>query len=87
MKTGHTRIDFSNVFWLPAVHPVLKSSPIFSRFNARQGAWCPEAPQDTVLSTCSSLITALHVLVAQFSHFSVTEYLAPIRITEGRVLR
>jgi ankyrin repeat protein len=52
--------------------------------------WRPENPRDTVLSTCSSLITIVNVdgsPVMQFSHFSVKEYLTSSRITEGRVSR
>jgi ankyrin repeat protein len=52
--------------------------------------WRPEDPRDTVLSTCSSLITVVIVddsPVLQFSHFSVKEYLTSTRIAEGRVSR
>ena len=51
--------------------------------------WRPENPRDTVLSTCSSLITVVNVdgsrPVIQFSHFSVKEYLTSNRIAKGRV--
>jgi hypothetical protein len=52
--------------------------------------WRPEDSRDTVLSTCSSLITVVNVdgsPVMQFSHFSVKEYLTSTRIAEGRVSR
>ena len=52
--------------------------------------WRPEDPRDTVLSTCSSLITVVNVngsAVIQFSHFSVKEYLTSTRIAEGCVSR
>jgi hypothetical protein len=55
-----------------------------------QEDWRPEDPRDTVLSTCSSLITVVIVddsAVIQFSHFSVKEYLTSTRIAEGRVSR
>jgi ankyrin repeat protein len=57
---------------------------------AYQEDWRPEDPRDTVLSTCSSLITVVNVdgsPVMEFSHFSVKEYLTSNRISEGRVLR
>ena len=50
--------------------------------------WRPEDPGNTVLSTCSSLITVLNEgrsSLIQFSHFSVKEYLTSTRIAEGRV--
>ncbi len=52
--------------------------------------WRPEDPNDTVLSTCSSLIEVVNVgdtTVVQFSHFSVKEFLTSNRIARGRVLR
>ena len=55
-----------------------------------QKDWRPENPRDTVLSTCSSLISIVNVYgsaVMQFSHFSVKEYLTSSRIAEGRVSR
>jgi hypothetical protein len=55
-----------------------------------QRDWRPENPRDTVLSTCSSLISMVNVdgsAVMQFSHFSVKEYLTSSRIAEGRVSR
>ena len=55
-----------------------------------QRDWRPENPRDTVLSTCSSLISIVNVdgsAVMQFSHFSVKEYLTSSRIAEGRVSR
>ena len=55
-----------------------------------EGSWRPENPRDTVLSTCSSLITVVIVdgsPVIQFTHFSVKEYLTSSRIAEGRVSR
>ena len=55
-----------------------------------EGDWRPENARDTVLSTCSSLITIVDVEgspVIQFSHFSVKEYLTSNRIAEGRVSR
>ena len=55
-----------------------------------EGSWRPENPKDTVLSTCSSLITIVDVdgsPVVQFSHFSVKEYLTSTRIAQGRVSR
>jgi ankyrin repeat protein len=55
-----------------------------------QRDWRPENPRDTVLSTCSSLISIVYVdgsAVMQFSHFSVKEYLTSSRIAEGRVSR
>ena len=55
-----------------------------------QRDWRPENPRDTVLSTCSSLISVVNVggsAVMQFSHFSVKEYLTSSRIAEGRVSR
>ena len=50
--------------------------------------WRPEDPRDTVLSTCSSLITVVDVdgsAVMQFSHLSVKEYLTSTRIAKGPV--
>ena len=55
-----------------------------------QEDWRPEDPRDTVLSTCSSLITVVNVegsTVIQFSHFSVKEYLTSARIAEGPASR
>jgi hypothetical protein len=55
-----------------------------------QEDWRPCDPRDTVLSTCSSLITVVNVKgspVIQFSHFSVKEYLTSTRIAEGPVSR
>ena len=55
-----------------------------------QRDWRPENPRDTVLSTCSSLISIVNVdgsAVIQFSHFSVKEYLTSSRIAECRVSR
>ena len=55
-----------------------------------QPDWRPENPRDTVLSTCSSLISIVNVegsAVMQFSHFSVKEYLTSSRIAESRVSR
>ena len=55
-----------------------------------EGDWRPENARDTVLSTCSSLITIVDVEdspVIQFSHFSVKEYLTSNRIAEGPVSR
>ena len=55
-----------------------------------QRDWRPKNPRDTVLSTCSSLISIVNVgssAVMQFSHFSVKEYLTSSRIAEGRVSR
>jgi len=55
-----------------------------------QRDWRPENPRDTVLSTCSSLISIVNVngkAVMQFSHFSVKEYLTSSRIAEGRASR
>ena len=55
-----------------------------------QGDLRPEDARDTVLSTCSSLISIVTVddsPVMQFSHFSVKEYLSSNRIAEGRVSR
>ena len=55
-----------------------------------QKDWRPENPRDTVLSTCSSLISVVNVAgspVIQFSHFSVKEYLTSSRIAGGRVSR
>ena len=55
-----------------------------------QRNWRPENPRDTVLSTCSSLISIVNVgnsAVMQFSHFSVKEYLTSSRIAESRVSR
>ena len=55
-----------------------------------QSDWRPENARDTVLTTCSSLISIVNVddsLVVQFSHFSVKEYLTSSRIAEGRVSR
>ena len=55
-----------------------------------QEDWRPEDPRDTVLSTCSSLITVVNVegsTVIQFSHFSVKEYLTSTRIAEGSASR
>ena len=55
-----------------------------------EGSWRPENARDTVLSTCSSLITIVDVEdspVIQFSHFSVKEYLTSNRIAEGPVSR
>ena len=55
-----------------------------------QGDLRPENARDTVLSTCSSLISIVTVddsPVMQFSHFSVKEYLTSSRIAEGRMSR
>jgi ankyrin repeat protein len=55
-------------------------SPTFER------NWRPENARDTVLSTCSSLVTVINVdgsQVIQFSHFSVKEYLTSKRIADG----
>ena len=55
-----------------------------------EGDWRPENARDTVLSTCSSLITIVDVEdspVIQFSHFSIKEYLTSNRIAEGPVSR
>ena len=55
-----------------------------------QGDLRPEDARDTVLSTCSSLISVVNVdgsAVIQFSHFSVKEYLTSSRIAEGHVSR
>ena len=55
-----------------------------------QRDWRPDNPRDTVLSTCSSLISIVNVddsAVIQFSHFSVKEYLTSSRIAEGRMSR
>ena len=55
-----------------------------------QGDLRPEDARDTVLSTCSSLISIVTVddsPVMQFSHFSVKEYLTSSRIAGGRVSR
>jgi ankyrin repeat protein len=52
-----------------------------------EGNWRPENARDTVLSTCSSLVTVVNVAgsqVIQFSHFSVKEYLTSGRIADGR---
>jgi hypothetical protein len=60
------------------------ASPIF------RADWRSEDPRDTVLSTCSTLISIVNMnglSVAQFSHFSVKEYLISSRIMEGRVPR
>ena len=57
---------------------------------AFQGDLRPEDARDTVLSTCSSLISIVDVdgsAVMQFSHFSVKEYLTSSRIAEGRMSR
>ena len=54
-----------------------------------EGTWRPENPKDTVLSTCSSLVTVVNVegsAVIQFSHFLVKEYLTS-SIAEGHVSR
>jgi ankyrin repeat protein len=69
----------------------------FLTFKSEEGGsltfeenWRPENPRDTVLSTCSSLISIVNVdgpPVIQFSHFSVKEYLTSTRIAEGRVSR
>ena len=69
----------------------------FLAFKSEEGGnlsfqmdWRPENPRDTVLSTCSSLITVVNVggsPVMQFSQFSVKEYLTSNRIAEGRVSR
>jgi ankyrin repeat protein len=69
----------------------------FLAFKSEEGGrltfeedWRPEDPRDTVLSTCSSLITIVNMdgsPVMQFSHFSVKEYLTSNRIAEGRVSR
>jgi ankyrin repeat protein len=59
-------------------------SPIF------RADWRSEDPRDTVLSTCSALISIVNAdgwPVVQFSHFSVKEYLISSRILEGRVSR
>ena len=52
--------------------------------------WRPENPRDTVLLTCSSLITIVTVdgfSVVQFSHFSVQEFLMSSRLASLRVSR
>ena len=55
-----------------------------------QRDWRPENPRDTVLTTCSSLVSIVNVdgsAVMQFSHFSVKEYLTSSRIAESPVSR
>jgi len=55
-----------------------------------QAGWRSENPRDTVLSTCSSLITIVDTgtsQVVQFSHYSVKEYLTSNRIAKGQVSR
>ena len=69
----------------------------FLAFNSDKGGsftfqrdWRPENQRDTVLSTCSSLISIVNVdgsAVIQFSHSSVKEYLTSNRIAESRVSR
>jgi hypothetical protein len=52
--------------------------------------WRSEDAKDTVLSTCSTLVSIVDAdgsPVVQFSHFSVKEYLTSSRMLEGRVPR
>ena len=49
--------------------------------------WRPEDPENTVISTCSSLLAVVNVdgsPVIQFAHFSVKEYLTSARLTEAK---
>ena len=61
-----------------------EGSPIF------RADWRSEDAKDTVLSTCSTLVSIVDAggsPVVQFSHFSVKEYLMSSRMLEGRVPR
>jgi ankyrin repeat protein len=61
-----------------------EGSPIF------RADWRSEDAKDTVLSTCSTLVSIVDAggsPVVQFSHFSVKEYLTSSRMLEGRVPR
>ena len=49
--------------------------------------WRPEDPENTVLSTCSSLLAVVDVdgsPVIQFAHFSVKEYLTSARLPKAK---
>jgi hypothetical protein len=49
--------------------------------------WRPEDPENTVLSTCSSLLAVVNVAgspVIQFAHFSVKEYLTSARLAKAK---
>jgi hypothetical protein len=49
--------------------------------------WRPEDPENTVLSTCSSLLAVVNVAgspVIQFAHFSVKEYLTSPRLAKAK---
>ena len=48
--------------------------------------WCPDHPEEEVLSMCSSLITIVDIdgsRVVRFSHFSVKEYLTSERLANA----
>ena len=49
--------------------------------------WRPEDPENTVISTCSSLLAVVNVdgsSVIQFAHFSVKEYLTSVRLAKAK---
>jgi hypothetical protein len=49
--------------------------------------WRPEDPENTVISTCSSLLAVVNVdgyEAIQFAHFSVKEYLTSARVKEAK---
>ena len=49
--------------------------------------WRPEDPENTVISTCSSLLAVVNVdgsSVIQFAHFSVKEYLTSARLSKAK---
>ena len=49
--------------------------------------WRPEDPENTVISTCSSLLAVVNVdgsSVIQFAHFSVKEYLTSARLAKAK---
>ena len=49
--------------------------------------WRPEDPENTVISTCSSLLAVVNVdgsPVIQFAHFSVKEYLTSTRLAKAK---
>jgi hypothetical protein len=49
--------------------------------------WRPEDPENTVISTCSSLLAVVNVdgsPVIQFAHFSVKEYLISARLAKAK---
>ena len=60
-----------------AIKPNAETIPTFD------AGWCPENPEEFVLSACSTLVTVVNVdckKIVQLSHFSVREYFTSSRI-------